>query len=363
MFRRASRAVTSLLFASFCCWAQSHDGAQPLPLSTNEKSPLTGHLTPVETSVTGEVATGFAGPFVCDGDGNLYLGSESTGVRAIRKLNPKGELVALFDPSSNPDVQVQVTGNFSVSVDGEPHVLGFLTKGISRYVLVFKSDGTYKGNIKLDPGFPWIPASLGVFSNESLLVTGEAYDRDRNAPMLPFTGIFRADGKLLKELNLEGDDSIHDMAVAHDPRVMSTTNARSNHAIGWSQIEPAKDGNLYLMRWLSPAVFYAISPGGQVVRRFTVDPGNEDYKPIEMHISGNRIAVLFYHPQTMEKIMKIVDLEGHELAAYDELRADGKPKLGMVGLAFACYTQKPERFLFLVTGDDHRVQLRLAEGR
>src|SRR5260370_323250 len=222
MFRRASRAVTSLLFASFCCWAQSHDGAQPLPLSTNEKSPLTGHLTPVETSVTGEVATGFAGPFVCDGDGNLYLGSESTGVRAIRKLNPKGELVALFDPSSNPDVQVQVTGNFSVSVDGEPHVLGFLTKGISRYVLVFKSVGTYKGNIKLDPGFPWIPASLGGFSNESLLVTGEAYDRDRNAPMLPFTGIFRADGKLLKEFNLEDDDSIHDMAVAHHARVNST---------------------------------------------------------------------------------------------------------------------------------------------
>jgi hypothetical protein len=128
-------------------------------------------------------------------------------------------------------------------------------------------------------------------------------------------------------------------------------------------MEPAKDGNMYLMRWLSPAVFYVISPGGQVVRRFVVDSGNSDYKPFAMHISGNRIAVLFYEPQTMEKVMKIVDLEGHELASYDELTVNGKPKLGMLGVAFACYTQQPERFTFLVTDDNHRIELKHAGAR
>jgi hypothetical protein len=359
----AMRGLISVFFASFGAWAQSSAGAQQPSSPNDEKQPLLRHLTPIENTVTQEVATSFAGPFVCDGDGNLFLASESTGVRAIRKLNPKGERVALFDPSSNPDVQVQGTGNFSVSLDGEPYMLGYLKKGLSRYVLVFKSDGGYKESIRLDAGFPWMPTSLGVFPNGSLLVIGEEYDNDRNKPNLPFTGIFRPDGKLLKELNLEDDDSIHDMAVSRDPRVTSPTSAGINHAISWSQIEPAKDGNLYLMRWLSPAIFYVISPSGQVVRRFTVDSGDENYKPIEMHISGNRIAVLFYHPQTMEKVMKILDLEGHEVATYDELRADGKPKLGMLGLAFACYTQKPERFLFLVTGENHRIQLRLAEGR
>jgi hypothetical protein len=116
------------------------------------------------------------------------------------------------------------------------------------------------------------------------------------------------------------------------------------------------------MRWLSPAVFYAVSPGGEVVRRFTVDPGNADFRPLEMHISGSRMAVLFYQPQTNEKVMKIVDLEGNEIATYDELVVDGKPKLGMLGLAFACYSQQPERFTFLIT-DNHKIQLKHAAAR
>jgi len=82
-----------------------------------------------------------------------------------------------------------------------------------------------------------------------------------------------------------------------------------------------------------------------------------------MHIDGSRIAVLFFHPQTMEKVMKVVSLEGEEIASYDELLEGGKPKAGMLGLAFACYTQRPERFTFLVTDDSHRIQLRSAEAR
>ena len=42
----------------------------------------------------------------------------------------------------------------------------------------------------------------------------------------------------------------------------------TNRAVGWGQTEPAKDGNIYSMRRASPADFYAISPGGEVVKRF-----------------------------------------------------------------------------------------------
>ena len=82
-----------------------------------------------------------------------------------------------------------------------------------------------------------------------------------------------------------------------------------------------------------------------------------------MHISGNRIALLFYQPQSMEKMMKVVDLVGNELATYDELRGNGKPKLGMLGGAFACYTQQPEHFTFLVTDDNHKIELKHAGAR
>jgi hypothetical protein len=343
-------------------WAQSAANLQQ-DLSSKEDPRSMLHLTPLETVVSAEVASAFLGPFVCDGDGNLYLHSESAGVTAIRKLNPKGERTALFEPAANPDVKISVTGSFSVNPDGDLYMLAFAAEELNRYVLVFKPDGTYKTKIKLDPGFAWVPSAIAVFPNGSLLVTGQEYARDRNAPKLPFTGIFRSDGKLLKELNLEDDDAIQDMANGRDPRVTSLMTPASNRAISWSQIESAKDGNLYLMRWLSPAVFYAISPSGQVVRRFAVDPGNTEFRPAAMHISGNRIALLFYQPQSMEKIMKIVDLEGHELSTYMELREDGKPKLGMLGAAFACYRQQPERFTFLVSDEHHKIELKHAGAR
>jgi len=319
------------------------------------------HLTPVETTTApSEVARGFAG-LACDGDGNIYLGSDSPAVPGIRKLNPKGELVALFQPSANPDIKLGVAGDFSVTPDGELYQLAFPKDEITRYVLVFKPDGTYKDKIKVQPGFAWIPASIAVFANGTLLVTGQEYVKDQ--PMRPFTGIFSADGSLLKELSLEDDDGINEMARSHDSRVTSSMNPTSNRAVGWGRAEGAKDGNIYVMRWLSPVVIYAVSPGGGVVRRFTVDPGRGDFMPVHMHIAGNRIAVLFTQRQTMEKIMKVVDLEGQELATYDELREQGKPKLGTLGSAFACYTLKPERFTFLVTTDDHRIQLKQVEGR
>ena len=40
-----------------------------------------------------------------------------------------------------------------------------------------------------------------------------------------------------------------------------------------------------------------------------------------------------------DKLMKIVDLDGHPVAAYDELRKDGKPVNDTVGTAFVCYAK------------------------
>lgn len=94
------------------------------------------------------------------------------------------------------------------------------------------------------------------------------------------------------------------------------------------------------MRRLSPAIVYAISPAGEVVRRFTIDPQNPDYMPLVLHTSGNRIAILFREPQTRQELIKTIDLEGREIATYEE-RMNGT--YGELGSAFACYSQNPER--------------------
>ena len=82
--------------------------------------------------------------------------------------------------------------------------------------------------------------------------------------------------------------------------------------------------------------------------------------PVTMHIAGSRIAVLFRQEQTRKEIIKVIDLEGHEVATYDEPVKDGRPALGM---AFVCYTNNPEEFTFLTTMENDRLGLVIASPR
>jgi hypothetical protein len=367
------RMVLSSAVLSLGCWAQTPGSAQQersqgnppqvqqgLMAAGKEPQPKSSlHLTIVETiHAKEEIATGFA-EFTCDEDGNIFLGAEAAGA-AIRKLNSKGELVATFDRYANPDIQVYGAGSYTLDVDGELYSWVGNPKDGYVYVLGFGADGKYKTKIKIDPGFPWVPGPFAIFRNGTLLMTGQEYDRDVKRPMLPFTGIFRSDGKLLKELSLEDDERIHAMAKEHDPKLTSAAVPTSNRAVAWGRVQPAKDGNIYVMRWLSPTVFYVVSPGGEIVRRFTVDPGTAGLMPVTMHITGNRIAILFRNDGTREQQMKIVDLNGEELATYDATSRDPNNPLGA---AFACYFAKSEQFTFLTTDEDHRVVLRTLEPR
>lgn len=320
------------------------------------------HLVRVQTIQTpSEMATDFYPPLKCDSDGNLYLQSHPE-APAIHKLNAKGEQVALFRPTANPDLQVDVGGYFTTAASGELYEL-VAAHEITRYLFMYKPDGSLKSIVKLRPGFAWMPSAVAVFPSGHLLISGLAYDRDVHATMRPFTGIFAPDGAVLKELYLEDDDTLREMAASGDARVSSPLSPRINRAISSSQMEVASDGDAYLMRWTTPAIFYAISAGGEVVRRFTVDPGDSSYRPVSMHLSRNRIAVLFADPHTHEKAIKIVDLEGREITTYDELSANSKSVTDMLGAAFACYTVDPERFTFLGADDDGRVQFWIAEPR
>lgn len=328
--------------------------------------PVTGQLVRVETITTpSETIEVFRPPIRCDSDGDLYLHTDSAGASAIHKLNAKGERLALFEASSNPNFsKIDVASYFDLAADGgEVHELVFPHE-INRYVFIFSSDGTLKSTVKLQPGFPFSPGELAVFPTGQYLISGLKYDADRTAAMWPFNGIFAADGRLLKEIELEDDKTLHDMAASGDARVALPGNPQANRAISGTQVEVADDGNAYLMRWTNPAIFYAISPGGEVVRRFTVDPGDPGYKPSAMHVYKGRIAVLFVEKQGGGPgIMKIIDLQGHEIASYDEPKPDPKATNSSLGPAFACYTEDPTRFLFLGSGDGDRLQFLFAEPR
>ena len=297
-------------------------------------------------------------PIRCDRDRNIYFEADADGISGIRKLAPNGERLALFQPGANPDFKkIDSTNYFSVADSGELYELVFPHE-LTRYVFEYRPDGSYKRAIKLEPGFPWMPSSFAVFPSGNLLVSGLEYDRDQTSVMWPFTGIFSSDGALLKEIQLEDDERLRNLAAVGDSRVSSARSPRANLAIDFSKMEIGNDGNVYLMRWINPAIFYAISAGGEVVRRFTTDPGDPSYKPVSMHVSANRIAVLYFRPDTKTILAQVVDLEGHELAKYTEASAKNSDLLGS---AFACYQVNPERFTFLVSDDNNKLQVQLAE--
>ena len=79
-----------------------------------------------------------------------------------------------------------------------------------------------------------------------------------------------------------------------------------------------------------------------------------------MHIVGRKIAVLFREALTHEQFVKVVDLDGREIATYSDTVVNG---MSTLGLAFACYTEDPEQLTFLGVAEDNRLQIKIAAPR
>lgn len=319
-------------------------------------------LAPTKKIVSKEVASLIDERVKCDSEGSIYYSADRNagGTDELRKLNPKGERVAEFRPGANPNMPIDLFSDFTITPDGEVFMLVFPHE-LTRYIFVYKSDGSYRSSIKLETGFPWVPTAFAVFPSGGFLISGAEYAKNDNGKMtqVPFTGVFSADGRLLKQLDLEDDEDIVKFAATGDPRMVSASG--NNRAISFTKMEAGDDGNIYLMRWTNPVIVYAISPGGSVVRRFLVDPKDSGYRPGSMHIAGNRIAVLFTTTDTKADIIKVSDLEGHPIGTYTETVNEKTDQ--RIGAGFACYTNNPEQFMFLSFGENNQLGIETVEPR
>ena len=296
----------------------------------------------------------------CDEDGNIYTLSNYDAHAAIKKSNLKAEQLALFRTDSISDLSnIDFAWNFQVARDGSLYEIIFLNNTGHRYVALFDKDGKYKSSVRLDAGFEITPSYVAAFPSGTMIVAGSRPQEQNRAP---FTGLFSASGVLLKEIALADDKELRQMGENNDPRVIEAGRSRgSNLAISLGDFGVAGDGNAYLMRRTSPAIFYAISPGGEVIRRFTVSAGKNkaSFMPLAMHVADRKLAVLFHDSQTKDQVIKVVDLEGHQLGSYEDERVDGKLSLG---LSFACFSDNPkDRFVFLGQTSDKKREFRVAE--
>jgi hypothetical protein len=334
-------------------------GAAP-DVNTKRKQPngrleLAGSLV-----VKSELAESFVDPIKCDDDGNVYLMTQIEASSGIRKISPKGQRLALFSASSATDVHVWHATYFSLDQDGRVYQLADLHDKLDRAVVVYGKDGSYKSTIKLDfpPGaHDWYATQIAVFPSGDLLIAGSVHDPTK-ASRVPFTGIFGSDGSLKRQIVLTDDGDLEKLAESGDPRVVAPERSFSNTAVDLGRAEAADDGNVYVMRRMSPAIVYAVSPAGEVVRRFEVDSGDSDFTPISMHIGGSKIAVLFWDARSEKALLRVLDLQGRSLASYQDGAESGS---GTLGLALACYSQNPERFTFLSTDENSFLEFKIAE--
>jgi hypothetical protein len=287
---------------------------------------------------------------------------DSSGVEGIHKISPNGKKLAVYEAIHNPKFSRIDATSYFATLGGRVYQLVYPHEELDRYIFTFKPNGEFESAIKLKIDFPWLPSLLAVFPNGEFIVSGLEYDTKRNGAMWPFTGIFSSDGTLLKEVKLQDDEQLHDMAALGDSRVTVPGRPQINRAVTNGYIDIGNDGNAYLMRWTDPAIVYAISSDGRVVHRFPVDPGDPGYRPSAMHIHNGRIAILFVEMQRRDLRMKVGDLQGEEIANYNHPASGGKPSEERVGAAFACYKSSPGAFVFAGAADDSRLQLWLAEG-
>jgi len=306
----------------------------------------------VTKQVKSEMAGIFALPLKCDAAGKLYLRSPDD--TTIVKITPdKGERQATF-PSRPLPTDLKRLRYFDVEPDGSLLQLASVRQSFDRAVVEFDALGGYKRTIRLQTGFKWAPSQIASFTSaHRILVSGQRTLADTKAgerTRLPFTGIFDDDGKLIREVKFADDADLHQMAESGDPVYVSSEVPDSNRAITHGAAESGPDGNVYLMRAAAPPIIYAVTSDGDVIRRFRVDPGETAFAPLQpLHISGNRIAVLFHDNNNQKQLVKVVSLSGEELATYDTAEGRDSP-----GPTLACYSAADERFTFLQESAENR---------
>lgn len=216
----------------------------------------------------------------------------------------------------------------------------------------FSADGKLQSRTKLDPpGF--IPYQIVVFPSGEVLVSGLEYVHSRRAlgPFKSFTALYDKTGHFLKRLYLAGDEEIDTAAETGDSRYAHGP-MFGNYAVSRGQIRLGEDGNAYVMRRTSPATVHVLSSSGDALRTLTIEPAEVGQMPLDMQISGARIAVEFIScsgDRCEDGNITVSDATtGQKLASYAEENVQGD---------FVCYNAKAERFSFLTLRDHNQLKM------
>jgi hypothetical protein len=290
----------------------------------------------------------------CDDAGNIYVRFMDAEMNKmyhgiskipIEKINPDGSLASTFRIT---DAFADIWGkDFFVSGNGQVYQAGFMPNG-AVYVTEFANRGSVRSKIRLSStGF--VPYQIVAFRSGEFLLSGTT---GLSNGYRPFTGVFDAQGRLLKEIYEPEDEDSRRRAEAGEPDFVPDGTNSGNAFVWHGDAALGSDGNAYLLRATSPALVYVISSKGEVLRKLRIDPPGTGLVARGVKPAAGRLAISFLNRGMITGMVKVVDLQGVSIATYssDSLRTPGLP---------GCYVSGG--FIFLDDDPDHNLYLRRAE--
>jgi hypothetical protein len=284
------------------------------------------------------------GEVMCDEGGNVYTrvpddGSSQASLHApVHKLNADGSLSSTFE-IANAALDASLH-DFFVTSDGKVYLVAWGQThgepGWHAYALQFTANGELKSTVQINTKQHIFPSHIAAFESGEILVTGKQGEKENT----PFTGVFTASGKLIKEIFEPEDEELGRRAELGDADVVHGSGS-GNDAVDLGAAAGGPDGNVYLMRSTSPALIFAVTARGEVVRKFPVSTGDPLMFPVRLQSFPGGIAVLFSR-SGFGRVLKVVDSEGNPIATYGLDR-------GLTVGDFACYA--PPAFTFLGNDD------------
>jgi len=274
------------------------------------------------------------GQATCDGGGNVYV--RHLDVETSRNpMGPSQLPILELTPTGIVARKFRVTDAFAGDVFGtgayvnrEGGVYQAAMVGDDVYVIQFAQDGSVKTRKKLEAGSRHFTSlsRLAVFGSGEYLLVGETGKTGN----VPFTAVFAADGRLVKEINEPEDEEARKKAEIGDTQYVGSGNT-GNNFVSMGDVAVGSDGNAYLLHGTSPTLIYVISPAGAVVRKLRISVDDPDIVASSIKAYGGRLAIGLVQSSDAGISIKVIDLKGNPIADY---RMD---VVGTYSLALACY--------------------------
>lgn len=347
--------MSTVLLAAVC--------AAPMLCAQQVAAPIMDLKTISKVEVPMTPPSSMSNGAVCDGAGNIYVRrveykmkdhQERAGL-PIREITASGNPVESFRvldafPNDVTGKGVDIFGKgVFVTTDGRVFQIALVHADI--YAVEFAPGGSVKAKTRLETGAYTQPWRLAVFKSGEYLVTATT-GKDN---VTPFTGVFAADGHLVKRIYEPEDEEARRKSSPTDWGIRPVGVAVGTDFVSRGDVAAGSDGNVYLLHGTaSPALVYVVSPAGDVIRKLRIDAGDPDLLARSIKSYAGRLAIEFdrgFDFDTHQNLVKVTDLEGNTIGDYRMRPVEGNHSLYLAGYDSEGFTFMPyenEGNLYLV---------------